>query len=218
MTEMGFNNQALTALYRDWFILNRIDPLRPYDKKQVDDLFILIKTEISQNIDELFRQPLFAYRAKIPFVYINFRNFEKFNIEIFVYENIIKCVNIPGCMVESNNIQASFDNLIKAVIQCVDARRKNNLLLTNRVNPLVVYDYGIQSINSKSMVETLKEAGSIIEYVGPYHTILLRKGSKVTFTILNDSIISSNLHYGYNSLRIILSNEQYYEMYGCLPY
>ena len=213
MEKFKFNKQITTELYRKWFIDLKKDPNKQYDKEQIDDLFNAIKLQIGFIIKELIDCELQTYRAVIPFLFINGKKFEEFEVEVLVIGNYIDCLSIPGCMVDGENSNKSFDNLIKAVIQCADARTKYGLWFLNRVFPMKLYDASIQSISSDKLIQKLKSHGWDKEYIGAYHTILIRDGSKVTYTLPHNSEISKGLHFGYNRLQFLLSGKQFREMY-----
>lgn len=213
MDDFKFNKQVATELYRKWFLLSKKNPSHSYDKEQIDDLVAIHKSQIGFLLKQLVEQALHAFRAEIPFLFINDKKFEEFDVEVLVIGNSIDCLSMPGCMVEAENRNAAFDNLLKAVIQCADARIRNGLWFLNRVFPMKLYDASVQSISSEELIQKLKEDGWNKEYTGAYHTILLKEGSKVTYTIANNSVISSGLHFGYNRLKFLMSGKQYYEMY-----
>jgi len=140
------------------------------------------------------------------------KKIDEFEVEVLVIGNTVDCLSIPGCMVEGENRMIAFDNLIKAIIQCSDARIRNGLGFSNRVFPMNLHP-NLQSISSDALIQKLKNDGWNNEYVGTYHTVLIKAGSKVTYTVQNDSEVSSNLHFAYNRLMLLLSGQQFYEMY-----
>jgi len=71
MSEFKFDKQISTELYRKWYLLSKKDPSKSYDKEQIDDLFSAIKSQIDFILKQLIEQELHAYRAKIPFLFIN---------------------------------------------------------------------------------------------------------------------------------------------------
>ncbi len=213
MEKFKFDKQVSTELYRKWFLLSKKDPTKPYDKEQIDDLYHAIKFQVGYIFKQLVDYELQYYHAEIPFLFINDKKFEEFEVEVLVIGNSIECLSIPGCMVEGENRITAFDNLIKAIIQCSDARIKNGLWFLNRVFPMKLYDKSVQPISSEKLIQKLKNDGWTKEYVGEYHTVLLREGNKVTYTIPNNSEISSGLHFGYNRLQFLLSGKQFREMY-----
>ena len=213
MGKFKFDKQISTELYRKWYLLSKKNPSNPYDKEQVDDLFLAIKSKIGYIIKQLVEQELYAYRAEIPFLFVNNKKFEEFEVEVLVIGNKIDCLSIPGCMVEGENRKIAFDNLLKAVIQCADARTKNGLWFLNRVFPMKLYNANVQAINSEKLIQKLKNDGWNKEYIGAYHVILLRDDSKVTYAVPHNTEISSSLHFGYNRLQFLMSGKQFNEMY-----
>ena len=212
MVNFNFDEQLPVRLYKKWFLLSKKDQNKPYDKEQIDDLFIALKSQMGEIIEQLIEEELPTFRAQIPFLFINGKQVAEFEVEIFVMGNTIDCSNIPGCIVEGKNRKVAFDNLLKAIIQCADARTKYGLDILNSVFPMKSYEI-VQSISSSKLIEKLKHQGWTIEYIGAYHTVLLRVGSKVTYTIPNHSEISSSMHFGYHRLQFLMSEEQYREMY-----
>lgn len=213
MDKFKYDKQLSTELYRKWFLLNGKDQSNPYDKEQVDDLFAIIKEQIGYILEQLVNHKLYAFRAEFPFLFINGNKFDEFDVEVLVVDKTIECLSIPGCMAEADNREAAFDNLIRAIIQCSDARVKNGMWYLNRVFPMKFYEAN-DPITSVVLVNKLINAGWTKEYLGPYHTVLLSQGSKVTYTIQNDTVISGSMLFGYNRLQFLMSGRQFREMYG----
>jgi len=211
-----FNNmkQSLVVLYRKWYLEKKKDLNKAYDKEQVDDLFDLVKYNLQNIIDQLTKNKIAPSIIEIPFVFINQNKYHDFTIEILPIENTIECVNIPGCMAEGLNLQIAFDNLIRAIIQCADARARNGLWYLNRVYPMKLFYPNMEEIYSEDLILNLINAGWDIQYKGPYHTVLLSEGSKITYTVQNNSQISKSMHFAYIHLQFLLSKEQQRDMYG----
>ena len=214
MDDFKFDKQISLEIFRKWFILLKKDPSQQYDQDQIDDLFQTHKLQVGYLFQQLENYELHTFRAEIPFLFINYKKFHQFNVEVLIIGNTIDCLNIPGCMVEGETRMLAFNNLIKAVIQCSDARIKNGLFFLNRVFPVLSCNPHLQPIDSEHLIKQLKKDGWPIEYRGQYHTVLLRHGSKVTYTIPNNSNISSDLHFNYIRLQRALNYNDYINMYG----
>ncbi len=210
MESPTYDRQSIVELYRKWFLVSKKDPNAYFDHEQVDDLAILIKNRIDLG-SLIDAGPV--YRSEIPIPYIRFQKIHELMVEIFVIQNNISCINIPGCIVEGENRKISFNTLINAIIECIDARIKNGFDIFNRVYPMEIYTK-TEPISSENLIKKLNGEGWSIQYHGPYHTVLLKKGSKVTYTIANNTEISSSLHYSYNRLRFLLGKNQYRRLYN----
>lgn len=206
--------QSLTVLYRRWYIEKKKNPNNAYDKEQVDDLFDLVRYNLQDIINQLTKNKITPFIIEIPFVFINQNKYNDFTIEILPIGNTIECVNIPGCIAEGPDLQTAFDNLIRAIIQCADARARNGLWYLNRVYPMKLYYPTMEEIYSEDLILNLINAGWDIQYKGPYHTVLLSEGSKITYTIQNQSLISKSLHFAYIQLQFLLTYNQQRGMNG----
>jgi hypothetical protein len=205
--------QSLAVLYRKWYIEKKKDLNKPYDKEQIDDLFDLVRYKLKNIIDHLTKNKITPSIIEIPFFFINRNKYHDFIVEIFPIENTIECINIPGCMAEGSNFQIAFDNLIRAIIQCADARSRNGLWYLNRVYPMKLYYPNMEEICSDDLIQNLIDTGWNIHYKGPYHTVLLREGSKITYTIQNNSRISKTMHFAYIHLQFLITRQQQRNMY-----
>jgi hypothetical protein len=79
---------------------------------------------------------------------------------------------------------------------------------------MILYYPISEEINSEELVKNIINSGWDIQYIGPYHTVLLQEGSKVTYTIANNSKISPTLHFSYIHLQMLLSGRGFYDLYG----
>lgn len=206
MDEFSFSKQDSAELYRKWYLIKRKGLDNPYDKEQVDDLFNVIKSQVQFLIDKISNEKTYAFIVEIPFLFIDKNKYRQYDVEVAVLGNTLECINIPGCMAEGDNRHDAFDNLIRAVIQCSDARLKNGFWYLNRVFPMRLYYPNMVPISSDDLIENLITDGWNIKYPGPYHTVLLREASKVTFTVQNKSIISETLHFAYIHLQLLLNS------------
>lgn len=210
MQEFAFDQQAAIEVYKKHFLTSTKPIITPYSKEQLDGVFIAIKSQIALLIQTLVGEKHFSYKTTIPFFYINEieQKVNEYEVEILVVGSIIECVSIPGCIVEGLDREIAFDNLIKAVIQCSDARIKNGLWFLNRVFPVDMWVDG-QATSSSSLLKKLENDGWNIKYESPYHTVLLRTGSKVTYTIANDTEISGALSFAYNRLQLLTNGKEF---------
>jgi len=208
-----YDKQSSLTIFRKWYLKEKKTPHDIYDKGQVDDLAQHIIQVISAYVDELLEFDKYAYRAKIPFIYIDFKEFIKFEIEVLVIGNTIECLNMPGCIVEGENLKVAFDNLVYAVIQCADARRLNGLWFQNQVFTMQMYNASIKATDSKELTKEYIEKGWSNVYDGPYHKVLLAKGNKVTYTIPQNSHVSSTVTFAYEKLQFQIDAKTHYDLY-----
>lgn len=208
-----YNKQQTIELYRKWFMIGKKDPNNYYDKEQIDDLYILIKTEIGVFINQFIEEKRFAYKATLPFIYVHNKSYIKFDVQVLVNNKYIYCMSLPGCCAEGITIEEAFNNLILAVIQCADVRIRNNLGLWTMVYTMNLW-HNPGLIESKELIKKFLSSGWTNIYVGPYHTVMRSDVSEVTYTIINDGMISNGLHYAYDVLRFLISRKKYNELYG----
>lgn len=208
-----YDKQSSTGLFRKWYILEKKSPHAIYDKGQVDDLAQHILTIINPYIDELLAFDREFYRATIPFLYIDYKEFIKFEIDILVIHNTIECLNMPGCVVEGKSLKTAFSNLINAVIQCADARRLRGMWYQNQVFTMQIYNADSEATESKDLITKYIKNGWSDVYDGPYHKVLLAKGNKVTYTISKNGPISSTVAFAYEKLQYQIDAKTHHDLY-----
>jgi hypothetical protein len=217
MEGFKFNKQLSIELYRKWFLVEKRSRAAAYDKQQVSDLYNLIVKQTKSLIDYYCSNELVLlkdefpviqekafYRCKFPVLYIDYNIFKKVTLDLLVLDNTIECLNLPGCIVESDNLKSAFEKLIVAAIECFDVRFKKNMYLTNRVFPMKTY-WNFSDLSSEEYIKELENCGWIEKYQYPFNTILLNENNEVTYTIANNSIVSGNLRFAFKRYQFLVS-------------
>lgn len=144
----------------------------------------------------------------IPALAIDYNDFKKVTLDLFVLDNTIECLNVPGCIVEGENLQQAFQKLIIAAIECFDVRFKKNMYLTNRVFPMKTY-WNFIDLNSDEYIRELENDGWNEKYQYPFNTILLNINTVVTYTISNNALISGNLRFALKRYQFLISGSMH---------
>lgn len=217
MSTFEFNKQKATQLYRKWYVESNKSFLSNYDKEQVDDLSFYLLSELHDLLEYYKNQKLKVYRAELPMLYIRYKKIETFPNEIFVIENSIQSLNMPGCMAVGNSIDNTFENYFKAVIECSDARYKNGLGFMNVIHTMQMFDMNSKDLKREDVVNELINAGWNIRHEGIYNTVFLSSGNKVTYTLPKSDVILSTMVFWFRKLQFQISakvaREMYPEMY-----
>jgi hypothetical protein len=213
MSSFDFNKQKATLLYRKWYVESKKSLKAIYDKDQVDNLSDFLLSELHELIEHYKNQKLKAYRAEIPMLYIRENKIETFPNEILVIDNSIQSLNMPGCMAVGSNIDETFENYFKAVIECADARYKSGLGFMNIIHTMQMYDMNSKDLKRIDVINELTNAGWSNKYEYYYNTILLRSGNKVTYTVPNTESITGSMIFWFRKLQFQISAKMEREMY-----
>jgi hypothetical protein len=225
MKEFIFKKQVSIELYRKWFILEKKNPQDFLDRQQVLDLKNIILDQTSVIIDSYCENKLVLlndeipigqknpfFRCEFPILYLDFKKFKKIILKLLIIDNSIECLNVPGCIVEGENLNDAFNNLILAVIECFNIRSKNGMYFTNRVFPIKTY-WNFNQLESEEYVKELKNDGWSNEFYCPFHTILLNNSSQVTYTIPHNKIISGSLRFAFKRYQFVTDGSSYRRWY-----
>ena len=212
MKDFVFNKQASTELYRKWFLIEKKNPEEYFDREQILDLQETILNQTKDIIDYYCEQDYPAFRGDFPILYVNNKEFKKITLDCLIIKNSIECLNMPGCIVEGENLKDAFNKIVVSVIQCANVRFKNSMWFTNRVFPMQTY-WNFNATPSQEYVKELKDEGWTKEFVGPFHTILLKEFNPVTYSIPHDEIISGSLRFAFKRYQFLMDGRTYHEMY-----
>ena len=189
------DRQLATNLHRKWYFIKQKDPLIKYDAEQIQDLHDFLMDELNPILNNLYDQGLSYYRAEIPILFIGSQNIYTFTNEILVADNIIQSLNMPGCIAIGKNIIDAFSNYFYALIECADARYRNGMDFMNIIQFIDINILGSKEIEREQLIKRLNALGWTICYEGIHNTVLLKQGSKVSYTIPRISIIPSMIDF-----------------------